>query len=76
MPIIELLISDELDKALSAVSGNKKDFIIKAVKEKLQETKLNQLKDKLVEGYSKSHDENLSLVKEFDPSDIANWDDY
>ncbi len=76
MPIIELPISDELDKAISSVAKDKTGFIINAVKEKLQESKLNSLKDKLVEGYSQNHDENLSILKEFESSDLANWDEY
>jgi hypothetical protein len=76
MPIIELPISDELDKAIGSVSADKKEFIINAVKEKLQENKLSSMKEKLIEGYGQSHDENLSLVKEFEQSDLSNWDEY
>lgn len=76
MPTIKLSISHELDKAISFVAANKKEFIINAVKEKLQESKLDTLKNQLVEGYSSNHDENLSMVKEFESSDLTNWDDY
>ena len=76
MPVIELPIPEDLDKEISKVSADKASFIIEAVKEKLQETKLNSLKEKLVEGYSQNHDENVSIVAEFEHEDLKNWDEY
>lgn len=76
MPTITLSIPDELDKAIGFITADKKEFIINAVKEKLHENELNELKQQLVEGYSSNHDENLSMVKEFESSDLTNWDDY
>lgn len=76
MSIIELPLPDDLNKAISSVTDDKVDFIIEAIKEKLHENKLSTIKNKLVEGYSQNHEENMSLVREFEQSDLSNWDDY
>lgn len=76
MSIIELPLPDDLNKAITSVTNDKVEFILEAIKEKLQDNKLGAIKSKLVEGYSQNHEENLTLVKEFESPDLSNWDDY
>jgi hypothetical protein len=76
MPLIQLPISEEIDKEISSVSPDKNAFILEAVKQKLKQAKLDNIQEQLIEGYKKNHSENLLLNKEFTSIDLENWDEY
>ena len=76
MTVTELPLSDELDEALNAVSDNKTQFIIDALKQKLKETKIEAIKDNLIEGYKSSYNESERLLNDFKNVDLEHWDEY
>jgi hypothetical protein len=76
MPLIELQIPDDLDKAISSVSVDKMGFILEAVKQKLKEVRLPELRGELIEGYQNNKQENEMLLKEFKNVDLEHWDEY
>jgi hypothetical protein len=51
MPVIELPLPHELDRAIDSVSSDKKGFILEAVQQKLKETRTEKLRNELIEGY-------------------------
>lgn len=76
MALIEITLPDELEKQLNAAAKDRVQFIIEAIKTKLEEQKSGRLRHELIEGYSASRNENLSLLNDFDATDVENWDEY
>ena len=76
MTVIELSLPDELYEALNAVPGNKTQFILDALKQKLKETKIEAIRDNLIEGYKNSYSESDLLIEDFKNVDLEHPDEY
>ena len=76
MTVIEVALPDEVDKAIELLSADKEKFILQAVSEKLKDTKLELIKEQLIEDYKSSFDENAVLLEDYKHVDLEHWDDY
>lgn len=64
---IEVDIPEEIIKEIDSLS---EDFVIKAIREKIEREKENKLRNLLIEGYQASKEEDLDLAKDFEPADF------
>ena len=76
MSIITLNLPDDIEKELSFLKIKKEDFILNALKEKINSQKGSSLEILLTEGYKLNHSENEVISKEFLQSDLENWNEY
>ena len=72
MRTLEIKIPDEIFGVLSSFSKKQDEFVMDAIKEKLEREKANNLKQLLVEGYQAMAKEDLALTKEFEIADLEN----
>ena len=76
MPSITVNIPDDLDHELNNLKVKKEEFLLNALKEKINLQKSNNLQAVLTEGYKNNHKENEQLLNEFLQADLENWYDY
>ena len=76
MSILTVNIPDDLDKELNNLKVKKEEFLLNALKEKINLQKSNNLEAALAEGYKNNHKENEQLLNEFSQADLENWYDY
>ncbi len=76
MPVFTLNIPDDIENALSSMNVKREEFIITALKEKINFTRKNDLLSSLTEGYKNNHEENNQLIKDFLQTDLENWNEY
>jgi predicted transcriptional regulator len=71
MTSVTIHLSSELENQIKKTNINKEEYILQAVKEKLD--KENHLKNQLKEGYKSTYVEDKELSQEFDQIDINEW---
>ncbi len=76
MSTLTVNIPDDLDKELNKLKVKKEEFLLNALKEKIDLQKSNNLQTALAEGYKNNHKENQQLINEFSQADLENWYDY
>ena len=69
MKTIEIDLPDEIFGVLSMIAKQKDEFVVEAIKEKIEREKRHSL---LVEGYQATFEEDLGLAKEFESADFEN----
>jgi uncharacterized FlgJ-related protein len=74
--MLTVTIPDEIDKQLSSVTTDKKEFIISAIKQKIFFEKKTVSAEKLASEYADSVEENNEITKDFAHADNENWNDY
>ncbi len=72
MRTLQVTIPDEIFGVLSALEKRQDDFVVEAIKEKLEREKYRNLKQLLTEGYQATAKEDLALTKEFENADLEN----
>ncbi len=70
MKIIEVNVPDEILGFLGSVSKEREEFVLKAIKEKINREKKRDLQTLLVEGYQATTAEDLEITKEFETADL------
>ena len=70
MKIIEVNVPDEILGFLGSVSKEREEFVLKAIKEKIDREKKRDLQTLLVEGYQATAAEDLEITKEFETADL------
>jgi len=76
MSLITLNIPDEIDKELIQMSVKKEEFLLEALREKIESKRDSDLKELLAEGYKARRTENEILGKDFFHTDLENWNEY
>ena len=63
---------------LNEIAGPRKRslFIAEALKERIDRQKQAEMEKILAEGYKANREESIVLSKDFEVSDLENWDDY
>lgn len=74
--MLTISIPDEIDKQLSSLTNDKKDFIISAIKQKIYLQKKHISIEQLAKEYKDSISENEEITKDFADVDKENWNDY
>ena len=74
--MLTISIPDEIDKQLSSITEDKKEFIIQAVRQKIAKQIKKISKEQLAKEYADSAEENTQITKEFINVDNENWNDY
>lgn len=69
MKTLEINLPDEIFGVLSMLAGRRDEFVVEAIKEKIEREKRHSL---LVEGYQAAFQEDLALAKEFETADFEN----
>ncbi len=76
MSVITLNLPDDIETEMNSLNIKKEEFIITALKEKINSYKISSIETLLTEGYKFSHEENDMLSKEFIHSDLESWNEY
>jgi hypothetical protein len=74
--MLTVSIPDELDKQLSSVTTDKKEFIIAAIIQKITFLKRSITPEDLAKEYADTVRENDEITKDFAHVDNENWNDY
>jgi hypothetical protein len=74
--MLTISIPDEIDKQLSSLTDDKKEFIISAIKQKIGLQKKRITPEELTREYRDSISENEEITKDFAHVDKENWNDY
>ena len=74
--MLTISIPDEIDKQLSSITKDKKEFIIEAVKQKIAKQVKSISKQQLAKEYADSAEENDQIIKDFVNADNENWHEY
>jgi len=74
---LNVTLPRELAIKLDSLAGpkGKSFFIAESLKQTMTSLEKQKLKNLLSEGYQNTKVENLALAKEFEPVDLAGWDD-
>ena len=72
MRTLQVTIPDEIFGVLSSLARKQDEFVVEAIKEKLEGEKHQNLQELLVEGYQATAKEDLALTKEFETADLEN----
>lgn len=72
MRTLQVTIPDEIFGVLSSFANRQDEFVVEAIKEKLEREKHQNLQQLLVEGYKATAKEDLALTKEFETADLEN----
>jgi post-segregation antitoxin (ccd killing protein) len=73
MKTIRIKLPDELERDLIALAPDKAAFITKAVQEKIEKEKKEQLKKQWTEGCQGALGEDPNVTKGFEPADVEYW---
>jgi hypothetical protein len=75
---MNIKIPEELAKEMSKLtrSRTKSQFIAEAVRQKIEKVQSEKLQKSLEEGYKARRDENRSMAKEFEVTDLEGWDEF
>lgn len=73
MKTFQVKIPDEIFGVLSSLAKRQDEFVIEAIKEKLEREKHQNLQQLLIEGYKATAKEDLALTKEFEAADLKNY---
>lgn len=74
--MLTISITDEIDKQLSSITEDKKQFIIEAVRQKNAKQAKTISKKQLAKEYADSTEENSQITKDFINVDNENWNEY
>lgn len=74
--MLTISIPDEIDQQLSAITDDKKEFIIAAIRQKIMLRKKSLSSEQLAKEYADSIEENDQITKDFAHADNENWNDY
>ena len=72
MRTLQFTIPDEIFGVLSSMTNHQDQFVVEAIREKLEREKTQNLKHLLTEGYQATAKEDLALTKEFEAADLEN----
>lgn len=72
MKTIAVNVPDEILGFLGSVSKEQEEFVLKAIKEKINREKKRDLQTLLAEGYQATSAEDLKITKEFEAADLEN----
>lgn len=72
MRTLQITIPDEIFGILSLYSKQQDEFVVEAIREKLEREKSKNLKKLLAEGYKATAKEDLALTKDFETADFEN----
>ena len=72
MKTIEINVPDEILGFLGSVSREQEEFVLEAIKEKVNRARKHNLKTLLVEGYQATFAEDLEITKDFEAADLQN----
>ncbi len=72
MKTIEIKVPDEILGFLGSVSKEQEEFVLNAIKEKINRERKHKLKTLLVEGYQTTSAEDLEITREFETADLEN----
>lgn len=74
---LNVTLPRELAIKLDSLAGpkGKSSFIAESLKKTMAALEEQKLKNLLKEGYQNTKSEGLALAKEFEPIDLAGWDD-
>lgn len=74
---LNVTLPKELAVKLDFLAGpkGKSSFIAESLKQTMAALEEQKLKNLLREGYQNTKAESLALAKEFEPADLAGWDD-
>jgi len=72
MRTLQVTIPDEIFGVLSSMTNHQDQFVVEAIREKLEREKTQNLKHLLTEGYQATAKEDLALTKEFEAADLEN----
>lgn len=69
--IQQIELPEEIEQQLNKISENQQDFILEAIREKIQ--KKDDLKKALIEGYQASYEEDMCITDGFEFADLEDW---
>jgi len=72
MKTIEINVPDEILGFLGSVSREREEFVLKAIREKINREKKRDLQTLLVEGYQATFAEDFEITKDFEAADLQN----
>lgn len=70
--MLEVNVPDEIFSGLSLNPAKREEFVLEAIKEKVQREKKENLTALLAEGYQATRGADLALTKEFEAADLEN----
>lgn len=71
MRILQIELPEDVEHQLGLIDESQQDFILEAIREKMKRTKM--LKNKLIEGYKATYEEDQEIAEDFVFSDLENW---
>ena len=74
--MLTISIPDEINKQLSSLTEDKKEFIMEAIKQKIASQVKTISKKQLAKEYAGSAEENDQITKDFINVDNENWHEY
>ncbi len=74
---LNITLPKDIAAKLDSLAGpkGKSSFIAESLQLRIAQLEEQKLKDLLKEGYQNTKTEGLALAKEFEPVDLAGWDD-
>lgn len=72
MRTLQITIPDEIFGVLSSYSKQQDEFVVEAIREKLEREKSKNLNKLLAEGYKATAKEDLALARDFEAADFEN----
>jgi hypothetical protein len=71
MRTIEITLPDDLEKGVAKHKENQQEFIIEAIREKLEKENVDEAL--LIEGYQKTVTEDSEIAEDFKHIDLEDW---
>lgn len=71
MKTLQIELPEDIEHQLGMIGEDQQDFVLEAIREKIKRTKM--LKDKLMEGYKSTYEDDLEITEDFQFSDLENW---
>ncbi|CAN5285329.1 hypothetical protein BH23BAC1_BH23BAC1_10210 [soil metagenome] len=68
MKIIKIQLPEDIEKQISLMNKNQQDFILDAIREKIN--KREALNTELKEGYQTTYKEDIKLTNDFESADL------
>ena len=68
MAVITIQLPKKLHQKLLQVAQNESEFVLEAIKEKINKTSNKHLEKLLIEGYQATYQEDLEITKDFEKS--------
>jgi metal-responsive CopG/Arc/MetJ family transcriptional regulator len=75
---LNITLPEDMIEELDQVIGprHKSRFIASTIRERLNEIRIERLREELTEGYQARTLESSDLAKEFETADLEGWDEY